>query len=242
MCRQVCQEEFKVIAIFAHTVKRQMPFIAIACIISWLTIIAVMCAFRVDALIITFAATLVGAVAMNVAFRRLSFMGYRRINIVAIGLMIVALSILLPRSYYWVTWNPVADSYDNGWGKSFFPDTVKQISLSTSADGKIATVRCVFGTFSFDESPVPFYVFLQGPGEPASANNLIFRYFATSDGWNKPPNLTWIRKSILVITTERGTVLQVTKRLRRLGPTIVLYRIADTALPDATEFWERRLF
>ena len=167
--------------------------------------------------------------------------GRGAVHIIAIFL-ILAISLLVTRVYYWITWNPVGDPYDNGWGKLPLPDISDTYPPVANSNRILATTRRLRAGLLIADSPIEYFLFVHSANQPADHSNLVFRYFTTDSGWNNPPRVTWTSSKSLLVRTGEGDVLQITKQVHFIDGITIRYLVPSMANPPALNFWERPLF
>jgi hypothetical protein len=155
---------------------------------------------------------------------------------------VFALSLLSARVYYWVTWDPVGNPYDNGWGRSPLPDISETYRSVANSNGILVTTRRVRASLLIAESPIEYFLFVHKLSQPMDHRTLVFRYFATDGGWDGPPRSIWISNNSLLVRTGPGDVLQVTKQVHFIDGITIQYVVPSTARAAALRFWERPLF
>jgi hypothetical protein len=148
--------------------------------------------------------------------------------------LIVMSSVVLVRAHDWVTWDPIGESSDNGWG---WPGCWRTEQNSTpSGQGMVATVRATVcpGAMAGDYATYVF-VFVGAVDHPAGRTNLVFRYEGSPDNL---PRVAWTSPSTLKIVA-RGDIIQVTKQQAEGGGVHINYSLARATFPPALEFWQR---
>jgi hypothetical protein len=157
---------------------------------------------------------------------------------VIVGIFVLSLS--ATRTYYWISWNPVGNAYDDGWGW-FFPDSVDELSDVSKVHGRIVTIKRTRDLLIADR-PIPYFVFIRKPGEQSDAGNLVFRYDTTDRGWNRVPTIHWLNGSSVLLSVEPGTIAVITKQLAKSEGVGIKYDLGNPTYKVALHFWQRPFF
>jgi hypothetical protein len=210
----------------------------------WLIATAAVCVARLDATLagaLTFA---VGFIAYLVAHVDRTELRSRALIIVkrsAFALGILVVSVLLTRTYYWVTWNPIGTT-DDGWGimpGMIFQDLEHDWPAIPNGDDGVAVVRRTSSGLLSIDSPTSYFVFVHLASEHESRTNLVFRYFATAQGWDSPPQVTWDRDGSVIVLVGVGDILTITKQRHSIDGVPVTYDICAGAHSPELAFWQR---
>lgn len=156
-------------------------------------------------------------------------------------LLIVILSILVPRAYYWMTWDPTGDQFDNGWGWTpvwipFSRYTIEDKNVP-GPNGQVVTIRRAMPGLS-DVPAVPFFVFVHSSSEAPSKDNLALRYRSTEQGWNQWPIASWAGAAKVSVRVGSSASSLITKRTNSIDGVQIVYDI-DPNVPEELKFWER---
>jgi len=221
--------------------------------IGWLTSIILACAVRLDVILAPLVTFVVGASCYTVrsfiekntptaeqVAKRASFAVITRQLVAYLAILIA--SILVTRTYYWITWNPIGEARDDGWTLDEIPPAVDEFPTVSNGAGVIAQARRTRAPFLFIDTPIPYYVFVHKSNEANGSRNLVFRYDSTDAGWDSPPRITWINDSLLKISVGNGDILQVTRQETQMSGIRIVYALGPSLQPPALRFWQRPFF
>jgi hypothetical protein len=175
--------------------------------------------------------------------RRLATIVAQVLQHAAVIVAIYLLSGPLVKVYYWITWDPIGDSYDSGLGWSppwvpFSVDSVDELPAVPNGEGLVAIVRRTRPGLDVGDY-VPYFVFVLAVGEKPNARDLVFRYQSTEAGIYSPPKISWLRKNRLSIAVESGNVFVITKQRFSIDDVAIRYKIGRTVRNSELNFWER---
>ena len=209
----------------------------------WLLVTAGACAVRLDATLAGLLSFVAGAATYllrgSKAIERCPTIAKRTASL--IGILVV--SVLLTRSYYWITWDPIGTT-DDGWGKvpgGIFQDVVQEWPEVPSALGFVVSVRKTSSGLLSVDVPASYFVFVHPLQQQDSNESLIFRYYATG-GFNAPPQVSWESESRLIITVGVRDILTVTKQRNEIDGVRITYSLGRPAYNSEVAFWQRPLF
>lgn len=155
---------------------------------------------------------------------------------------IILLSFFAVRTYFWITWDPIGSPYDTGWGLAPFPNRASETSTKSNGRGIFATcLRMTSGMLDAD-APASYYIFIHSAGTNEDHGNLVFRYYATEEGFYDSPSFVWLTPSTIKIMVPNGDVQQITKQRSSLGGVHILYSVGQSVEQPALRFWERPFF
>jgi len=120
-----------------------------------------------------------------------------------------------------LTWDPIGEASDLGPGAP--PCEVTAIKQIRSDHQSVAELRRSFCDIDFGVSTTNYFLFVHRIGEPDTRGNLVFRYSATSTGFDKPPALQWRSANMLSVILYRRNVAVITKQKRLQDDVTIVY-------------------
>jgi len=157
----------------------------------------------------------------------------------AVFAVIVFGSIYLIRAYDWVTWDPIGEVSDNGWG--WYGCEKNDVQTVPNGSGLVSTVRrteCP-GFFFAGDVTLSYFVFVNVAQQPITRHDLVLRYETTDAGWESPPQVTWTGARGLRIAVGSGDILRVTKQSLSSDGVRIEYAMSAALLPPALKYWQR---
>jgi hypothetical protein len=124
-------------------------------------------------------------------------------------------------------WDPIGVGDDSGDG----PCEAKEFDERPNGHGLVATGRRTYCSGAKDVIAYD-YIFVRRVGQKSTAQNLVFRYSATSQFGDTAPDIRWVTQSILRISTGPYWINQVTKRRTVVAGVAIVYSLGKTACPD----------
>ena len=209
----------------------------------WLLVTASACAVRLDATLAGLLSSLVGTATYVVAARKRTEAGPTIVKRATSLISILVASVLLTRTYYWITWDPTG-AIDDGWGNApgIFQDVVYEWpEVPSRARLAVSIRRTSSGLLSVDV-PASYFIFVRPLYQQDNKESLVFRYYATEAGFDAPPQVSWESNDHLIITVGVGDILTVTKQHKEIDGVRITYSLGRSTYNSEVAFWQRPFF